>query len=85
MTMSHDACVYLPHDDSHNPELEELTTKTQLTETFVGVSRFQHNETLDVRECPRSILDVSHQKYDGKVTKDYSDFFSPILFLTNCI
>lgn len=35
-------CVHLSHDHSHNPELKELTTKTQLTdnETFVGVSSF---------------------------------------------
>lgn len=27
MTMSHDVCVYLPHVDSHNPELEEINGK----------------------------------------------------------
>lgn len=83
MTMSHYTCVYLPHDYSHNPELEELTAKTQLTETFVGISRFRRNETPDVRECPKDIFDricfalkISQIKILRKITAIFILFFS---------
>jgi len=46
--------LHFPHR-SHNPELEELTAKTQLTRTFVGVSHFPRNELPDIRECPKRV------------------------------
>lgn len=49
---------HLSHDNSHNPELEELTVKTQLTETFVRVSCFPRNEPRGVRKCPDNIAYV---------------------------